>query len=161
MAIKIKSLKPDTLSEKSLEKQYLYKDLLLDLTPQVFLNKQLNKREALKDVAALFDEEAVKNAVANIFLTAPGDKILNPTFGLDLRQFLFEPIDNFTTILLDETIRDGLPIMDPRLEITNVFIFPNPDENTYRIDLQINVPTLNIYGLHIKSELNSMGYVIL
>lgn len=161
MAIKITSLRPDTLYEKSLEKKYLYKDLTLDLTPQVFLNKQLNKKEALKDVDALFDEESVKNAVKNVFLTAPGDKILNPTWGLDLRQFLFEPINRFTTNRIDHAIRDGLPIMEPRLEISNISITPIPDDNTYIIDLQINVPTLNIYGLNIKSELNSIGYTIL
>lgn len=161
MAIKIKSLRPSNLDEKSLQKDYLYKDLALDLVPQVFLNKQLNKKEPLKDVDALYDEEAVKNAVANAFLTAPGDKILNPTFGVDIRQFLFEPIDEFTTDLIETRIRDALPIMEPRIQVRNVVVTPFPDENMYTIDLQINVPSLNIYGLRIKSELNSVGYVIL
>lgn len=161
MAIKINSLKPSTLYEKSLEKNYLYKDLTLDLTPKVFLNKQLNKKEPLKDVDALFDEESVKNAVRNAFLTAPGEKILNPTWGLDLRQFLFEPINSFTTSIMDTVIKDGLPRMEPRVQVSNLFIRAFPDENTYIIDLQINVPSLNIYGLNIKSELNSTGYTIL
>lgn len=161
MAIKIKSLKPTLLDEKSLRKDYLYKDLTLDLTPQVFLNKQLNKKEPLKDVDALFDEEAIKNAVSNAFLTAPGDKILNPTWGLDIRQFLFEPIDRFTTDLIETKIRDVLPVMEPRIEVRNVVVTPFPDDNLYTVDLQINVPSLNIYGLQIKSRLNSVGYTIL
>lgn len=160
MSIKITSLKPDKLSEKSLKKNYLYKDLFLDLNNAVFLNKQLNKTEALKDVAALFDVEAVKNSIVTAFLTSPGDKILSPTYGMDLRQFLFEPIDAFLIDIITDLIMSDLPVMEPRIEVENVEVMGVPDDNSISITLQINVPSLDIYGLTIKSEINSVGYSI-
>lgn len=160
MSIKITSLKPDKLSEKSLKKNFLYKDLFLDLNTEVFLNKQLNKSEPLKDVAALFDVEAVKNSIITAFLTSPGDKILSPTYGIDLRQFLFEPIDDFIIDIITDLITTNLPIMEPRVEVEEVLVEGVPDDNSIFITLQINVPTLDIYGLSIKSEINSTGYSI-
>lgn len=160
MNIRITSLSPDTLTEKSLKKNYLYKDLQLDMNPSVYLNAQLNRKDYLKDVAAIFDEEAVKNAVANAFLTSPGDKILNPDYGVDLRRFVFEPIDDFTTEILRDDIQTKLPEMEPRITVLNVDVVGNEDANEYDITLQINVPSLDITGLTIKSKLNSTGYTI-
>lgn len=161
MQIKIPSLQASELSRKSLNEDYLYKDLFLDLKPQVYLNRQLNKTQYLKDVEALYDLESVKNSIRTAFLTSPGDKILNPTYGVDLRQYLFEPIDEFTIDIIKDTIMNKLPIMEPRVQLEMVNVYGNEDENTIYIELQINVPSLGVYGLSLKSELNSVGYVIL
>ena len=120
----------------------------------------MNRQESLKDVAAIYDVEAVKNSIVTAFLTSPGDKILNPTYGVDLRQYIFEPIDDFTTDIIRDDIMIKLPIMEPRVEIVDVEVIGDEDNNTYYIDLQINIPTLDVYGLSIKSELNSVGYSI-
>ena len=161
MSIKINSLKPSSLTERAMKKEYLYKDLELDLTPSTYRNNQLNKSEALKDVSAIYDVEAVKNSVITAFLTAPGDKILNPTYGIDLRRFLFEPIDDFTIDIITDEIETQLPLSEPRIEVVDVVVYGEEDENTIYIELQINVPSLGIVGLSLKSELNSTGYSIL
>jgi phage baseplate assembly protein W len=161
MAIKINSLKIDKLSEKSLKGDYLYKDLAFDLSQDVSYNNQLNKKEFLKDIAALFNEEAVKNSVATAFLTAPGDKILSPTYGIDLRRFLFEAIDDFISDIIQDDIETKLPIMEPRITVKNVVVEADEDNNQYNISLQIDVPSLDIQGLSIKSKLDSSGYTIL
>lgn len=161
MAIKIKSLEASSLDKKSLDSGYLYKDLALDLNPAYSYNNQLNKKEFLKDVQASYDIEAIKNSIVNAFLTSPGDKILNPTYGIDLRRFLFEPIDDFTTEILKDDIETNLPLMEPRITINDIFIDADEEENQYNIELQIDVPSLGVYGLSIKSRLNTSGYTIL
>lgn len=161
MSIKIKSLGVDKPTEKSLGSGYLYKDIMFDLSPEVSYNSQLNRKEYLRDIAALFDIEAVKNSIKTAFLTAPGQKILNPTYGVDLRQHVFEPINDFTTDIIKDDIRSLLPIMEPRVSITKLTVVGDEDANTYYISLQIDVPSLDVYGLSIKSELNSTGYTIL
>ncbi len=133
---------------------------MLDLTPAVYLNAQLNKTESLKDVAALYNVEAVKNSIVTAFLTAPGDKILSPTYGLDLRQFLFEPIDDFLIDIIEDLVKNGLPTMEPRIEVENVEVVGDEDDNSIFITLQINVPSLDITGLSIKTEINSTGYTV-
>jgi phage baseplate assembly protein W len=161
MGIKINSLKVDKLSEKSLKGDYLYKDLVLDLTQDVSYNNQLNKNEKIKDVAALYDVESVKNSITTAFLTSPGDKILNPTYGVDLRRYIFEPVDDFTSDIIKDDIETKLPLMEPRVTIKNVQVIPDEDNNQYNISFQIDVPSLDIKGLSIKSQLNSTGYTVL
>lgn len=160
MAIKIKSLEATPISKKALESGFLYKDLSLDLSPSYSYNSQLNRKEELKDIQAIFDIESVKNSVVNALLTSPGEKILNPTYGVDLRRYLFEPIDDFTTELIKDDIEVKLPDIEPRIVLRSVEVIPDEENNQYNIELQIDVPSLDVYGLSIKSELASTGYVI-
>jgi phage baseplate assembly protein W len=160
MKIKINSLKVDEVSKKSLDKGYLYKDISFDLKNQTFLNSQLNKRESLRDIQAIYDLEAIKNSIANCFLTAPGQKILNPEFGIDLRRFLFEPVDEFTAELIEDDIKERLPDMEPRIKVKDVFVLADEDNNQFLITLQIDVPSLNITGVSLKSKLDTIGFSI-
>lgn len=160
MAIKIKSLEAPSVSKKALGNGFLYKDLALDLSPSYSYNSQLNRNEVLKDVQAIFDIESVKNSVVNALLTSPGEKILNPTYGVDLRQYLFEPVDDFTTELIRDDIELKLPTMEPRIVLKNVEVTGDEENNQYLIELQIDVPSLDVYGLSIKSELAATGYTI-
>jgi phage baseplate assembly protein W len=160
MNIKIGSVGVDKATERSINSGFLYKDLSLDLQSDRSFNSQLNKTEYLKDVAALFDVEAIKNSITNAFLTAPGQKILNPTYGVDLRQYLFEPIDDYTTSLIESDIADKLPLAEPRIEVIDVTVTGDEENNQYNIELQIDVPSLGITGLSIKSTLATVGYVV-
>jgi|TARA_R110002110_G_scaffold229884_1_gene445442 phage baseplate assembly protein W len=161
MAIKIKSLEVDSLVKESLKKDYLYKDIEFDLSPKLSFNNQLNKQEYLKDVSVLYDIEAIKNSIVTAFLTSPGDKILSPLYGVDLRQYIFEPVDDFTADIIQEDIESKLPRMEPRITVKNVEVIGDEDANSYYINLQIDVPSLDIRGLSIKSELNSVGYTVI
>ena len=158
--IKLTDIAASNLDNSSLERGYLYKDLFLDLETSVYYNKQLNKNSILKDVQASFDENAIRNSITNIFLTAPGQKILSPEFGLDLRRYLFEPISDFNAFAIKDDIDNRLPIMEPRVEVENVEVVSLPDDNEYIISLQINIPSLNVYGLSLRSALNNNGYFI-
>lgn len=161
MNIKIKSIESDALTKRSLERDYLYKDVFLDLRPSVYLNRQLNKKEPLKDIDALYDVEAVKNSIMTALTTSPGDKILTPKYGIDLRRYLFEPIDDFILDIIKDDIETKLPIMEPRVQVVNVDVQGNEDYNEIYITMQINIISLNVYGLSIKSQINSTGYMIL
>ena len=158
--IKIPELSYGKLENASLEQKYLYKDLLLDLELDVYYNEQLEKGQQLRDLKPIFDLDAVKNSIVNAFLTAPGQKILNPQFGVDVRKYVFEPITSTTEIFLRKDIEDDLPSMEPRIELENVNVIAKPDENRYDIFLQINVPSLNAYGITLEGRLNKEGYYI-
>jgi phage baseplate assembly protein W len=105
--------------------------------------------------------DAIKNSIKNIFLTTPGQKILSPTFGINLRRFIFEPITSFTSYRIKADILNNLPKQEPRIDLEEVTVIPVPDEHEFYITLQINVPSLNAYGISLKSLLNSNGYYVL
>ena len=159
--IKLTDISVNALDNSALKEGYLYKDLLLDLENSVYYNQQINKKTILRDVQGSYDVEAVKNSITNIFLTSPGQKILSPLFGLDLRRYLFEPISDFSAFQIQDDITNKLPDMEPRIQLTNVSVQPIPDENEYYITLQINIPSLNTYGISVRSLLNNNGYFVL
>ena len=103
----------------------------------------------------------IKNSITNIFLTAPGQKILSPEFGLDLRRYLFEQVNDFNAFQIQDDIQNKLPDQEPRVQLEGVSVRPIPDQHEYYITLQINVPSLNIYGLSLQSLLNNNGYFVL
>ena len=158
--IKIPELSVGALENASLERDYLYKDLRLDLEMAVYYNQQLRRGQQLKDIQAIFDLDAVKNSISNIFLTAPGQKILNPLFGIDLRRHLFEQVTKFEEKWIRKDIERNLPEQEPRIQLENVEVIAKPDENRFDIFLKINVPSLNAYGITLESRLNKEGYYI-
>ena len=159
--IKLTNTAVDKSENTALEEGYLYKDLLLDIEPAVYYNKQLNRQVILRDIQGSFDMDAIKNSIKNIFLTTPGQKILSPTFGINLRRFIFEPITSFTSYRIKADILNNLPEQEPRIDLEEVTVIPVPDEHEFYITLQINVPSLNAYGISLKSLLNSNGYYVL
>jgi phage baseplate assembly protein W len=157
--LKLTDVQATPLEDASLGNNYIYKDLELDLNKTRTFTKAVNVTNYLSDVSSIFDLKAIQNSIVTCFTTAPGQKILNPEFGLDLRQYLFEPISESSAFFIREDIFDNLPIFEPRVVVKNVSVIPNIDEQLYEIYLQIDVPQLNIYGVSIKNILNSEGYI--
>jgi len=135
-----------------------YIDLEVDLEIDYTKTNPLYNIKEQKDIVADYDLNAIKNSIYNIFTTMPGQKILNPIFGLNLLQFLFTGISTANARLLGDTILQGLTRFEPRLTVDNINITTNTDEQQYIIDLIISAPSLNINNLEIKGTLAESGY---
>ena len=135
--IKISDVSVDKADDAALNQGYLYKDLFLDIVNRVSYNKQLNRTIEIRDVQGLYDLESIKNSIVNIMMTSPGQKILSPRFGIDLRRYIFEPVSNFTSFEIRSDIKDKLPRFEPRIELEKIGVKANIDNQEYRISLQI------------------------
>ena len=89
-------------------------------------------------------KQAIKNNLINYFLTNPGERPLNPTFGGGLRAFIFEQIANENLSLLKETIQANLVKFFSSISILNLEILENKDENNINIQLSYSVNNTNI-----------------
>lgn len=158
MAIKLNVIRPTQETENSLRNGYLYKDIDFDLVPSYTDNGELFKTNEKIDLKPLYDTLAVLTALKNVLTTSPGEKLLNPTFGLDLRDYLFEPVNEVRGYFLGEDILFGLPSQEPRVELNEVRVLVNPDEQQYDINLTISIPSLNVYSLSLYGILNNDGY---
>lgn len=158
MAIKLNVVKPTTQTEKSLLNGYLYKDIEFDLVPSYTNSGELFKSDEKIDLKPIYDTRSVLTALKNILTTSPGEKLLNPTFGLDLRDYLFEPVTEVRGYFLGEDILTGLPSQDSRIQLNEVRVLVNPDEQEYQINLNISIPSLNVYDLSLNGLLNNDGY---
>tara|TARA_R110001583_G_scaffold54718_1_gene167094 strand:+ start:127 stop:531 length:405 start_codon:yes stop_codon:yes gene_type:complete len=89
-------------------------------------------------------KDAIKNNLINFFLTDPGERYLNPTFGGGLRKFVFQQLDSNNTNFLKEDISTKLKTFFPNVNIISLNIFQNNDLNSLIIDLNYQVNNTNI-----------------
>lgn len=96
---------------------------------------------AVRDILVDNDLDAIKNSLNNLFTTVPGQKLLNPTYGLNLLQFLFEPVTTSTANHIGETILNGITRFEPRVSVEKVKVNGFAEKNEYNISLAIRIPT--------------------
>jgi phage baseplate assembly protein W len=130
-------------------KNYTYSDLHLD-TPNPIT----------KDLVADYDAAAITNSIYSLFNTLPGQNLLNPQYGLNLAQYLFEPITQSNGNRIGKAILNGLTVYEPRVSVQNINIQMNVDEQTYYIELNILMPYLNNTPLLIPGVLSKSGYTL-
>ena len=87
---------------------------------------------------------AIKNNLINYFLTNPGERFLNPTFGGGLRAFIFEQISDNNIEFLEDRISSDLELFFPNIQILNLEILRNNDNNSITISLSYQVLNTNI-----------------
>jgi phage baseplate assembly protein W len=89
-------------------------------------------------------KDAIKNNLINFFLTNPGERYLNPTFGGGLRAFIFEQITKQETDFLLQDVKDKITLYFPNVDVKSLEISSIEDENTIKINLTYSVKNTNI-----------------
>ncbi len=89
-------------------------------------------------------KEATKNNLINYFLTNPGERPLNPTFGGGLRAFIFEQITTDNLDFLEEEISNNLNLFFPNINIDDLNILQKEDNNTINVSLNYSIINTNI-----------------
>jgi phage baseplate assembly protein W len=142
MAIRLKNL--ERIAKTYTEQSYLYKDLALDLTQTTQDTPGYPLPVPGTDIKASFDLGAIKNSLQNLFNTKPGQRFLFPEYGLNLDQFLFQPITEANGNVLGNKIFTTINSSEPRVRVSNVQVFLDPDNNQYLINILLDVPSLNV-----------------
>ena len=89
-------------------------------------------------------KEAIKNNLINFFLTNPGERPLNPSFGAGLRNFIFEQIVDDNLEFLKEEIQSGLNNFFPNINVINLDILKNEDNNEISVSMDYNIQNTGI-----------------
>jgi len=142
MAIKIKNL--EQIANEYASKQYVYKDLSLDLATTKISAPGFKLPTPRGDNTASFDLAAIGNSLTNLFNTLPGQRFLFPEYGLDFRQFLFSPITVENGELIGRKIYNGIKTYESRVNPLQIKVKANEDENQYNITIFLQIPVLNI-----------------
>lgn len=97
--------------------------------------------DAPRDILVDNDLDAIRNSLSNLFSTVPGQKLLNPVYGLNLLQYLFEPVTTNTANIIGESILNGITRFEPRIKVDKVRVIGNAENNEYNISLTFRVPS--------------------
>lgn len=156
MAIKITRVEsPPTQTER----RHTYRDLHLDLSEtEDPRGNSIYGKTSKRDLQTSTDEGAIMNSLRNLFTTNPGEKILDPTFGLNLTRWLFQPLDEFVAQEIGEAIVEGIERYEPRVSIKNVVVNIDQERNQYDLKLVLTIPSLNIIDKTYEAILNQPGF---
>jgi phage baseplate assembly protein W len=130
----------------------VYVDLHLDLKGADNIGLGTNAVRS-GDILVDYDLDAVKNSLRNIFTTKKGQKILNPTFGSALEQYLFTQITDANAKAIGTEILNDIQKHEPRIKISNILVNPRFEENLYYISIYyslIDIKKENIIDIIAK-----------
>lgn len=137
---------------------FTFRDIEFDISPNFTQNTQFLKNREIKDLRVSQDIAAIQNSMYNLFNTIPGQKILNPVYGLNLTQYLFTALSPTNARIIGQSIVEGIKTFEPRVQVQNVNVDTDYENNQYNISLLLNVPSLNIKGITLKGTLSQSGY---
>ena len=104
------------------------------------LEKDIFEIEKLTNLKAIF------NSLRNIFTWIPGERVINPEFGSNLRNLLYEGITDFNREQIAAEIRLSVSKWEPRVQIQNIIDISDTNDienNTVKLDILFTVPALN------------------
>ena len=84
-------------------------------------------------------KEAIKNNLINYFLTNKNERYLNPTFGGNLRAFIFEQITSGNLDYLKEDIQNQIGLYFPNVIVASLNINSYPDINQIEVILTYDI----------------------
>ena len=137
----------------------VYTDVSLDLTLGLTYNDQLAKNLQITDVQVDTNLGAIYNSIANIITTLPGQKPLNPVFGINFGGLLFLPVSEDRARIIGSAIYNGIQKFEPRVNINNINIIADPEPQQYTVELNISVPRFNVQQVKIVGILDKAGFV--
>lgn len=122
--------------KKAVAANYVYKDV------DAFSDKY-----AVNKVDMLTDVEAVKAAVRNIFMWNVGEEILYPTFGNNLRRFLYRPLDETSRGELSQEVKRCIEENEKRVVLDSLGIDDSADDEQHStIHLRLNYHVIGVKG---------------
>ena len=145
------------------QKQNTYTDLYLDMAEEPF-NILIGRRAPQgtgRDMKVAYDLNAIKNSIVNLFNTLPGERILLPDYGCDLRQYIFEAATESNARFIGRSIQSAIQKWEPRVTVVSINVNVYIDRQEYEITLVLEIPFLQPgTKLNITGLLNRQGFRI-
>jgi len=83
------------------------------------------------------NERLIKNDLLQLLFTVPGERVMSPDFGVNLRNFPFEQLDEESLASIEQEIRDKIIRFEPRVLVdpgpSGVEVKGKPDDHFVEI----------------------------
>ena len=87
------------------------------------------------DVSKKVGDDAIIQSMMCLLSTGKYERLLQPDIYSDLKQQLFEPLDNITASAIRTAIVSVINKYEPRVDLTEVNVSPDYDNNGYSVAL--------------------------
>lgn len=90
-------------------------------------------------------KQAIKSDLVHLLLTNKGERLYLPSFGANLRQYLFEPNDEISANAIRTEINNAIKEFIPNLQVTQLTVTPSEDNihaTVVKIDYVVTISAL-------------------
>ena len=91
-------------------------------------------------------KDQIKSNLINLLLTNKGERVMNPTFGCDIKNQLFENITIESEQKIINSIVDSVNLFLPEVRLLNVEITPEIDFNQISLTVYYSINISNTPG---------------
>lgn len=92
-----------------------------------------------KDIVRRYDENAVKQALKNLIMTANYERPFHSEIGSPIRKLLFEPSSPMLAQTLRKAVTDMVNNFEPRVNLIDVRVNFLPDENSLSVTIEFTI----------------------
>ncbi|MFK0731362.1 MAG: GPW/gp25 family protein [Gloeotrichia echinulata GP01] len=105
------------------------------------------------------EEEDIIQSLEIILSTSPAERIMQPDFGCDLNQFLFDEISQGLITRIRGIIENAILYHEPRIEVDDIDIFESEKEGLLLIKISYTIRRTNsrfnlVYPFYINEANN-------
>jgi len=115
-----------------------------DLRPRTAIGVDLPFNGAGVFILNYTTKDAIKDNLINYFLTNPGERPANPTFGAGLRAYIFTQIETNNLDFIKEEIQQKLGNNFPNITVDSVEVLGQEDYNTINIIIKYSIVNTGI-----------------
>jgi hypothetical protein len=102
------------------------------------------RTDATGGVALVSREREIQESIRLVIGTAVGERAMRPEFGCRVHDFVFAPADATTAGLIAYEVRASLERWEPRIDVDEVLVAPDPDDAaTLLIDVRYSIRLAN------------------
>lgn len=93
-------------------------------------------------------QEMIRQNLKMLILTNPGERVMDPNFGVGMKQFLFQTYSENVYSEIDSKIREQVSIYIPAVKIQDVkFYSIEEDSNILKFRLVYSIPAIAVNDL--------------
>ncbi|HKJ67728.1 MAG TPA: GPW/gp25 family protein [bacterium] len=96
-----------------------------------------------RSVEMVEDEADIHSSLHILLSTGVGERIMQPTYGCDLRDLIFEPVDTALQTYIKDLVRTAILYHEPRIRLEEVRLRPKQEEGLLKITVEYTVKATN------------------
>ena len=99
--------------------------------------------------------DRIRDAIWIVLGTSPGERVMRPTFGAGVQNFVFAPNSAASRTALASAISTALTTWEPRIDIANINVSVGDEPNLVNISIDYTIRTTNelfnlVYPLYLQ-----------
>lgn len=99
---------------------------------------------SLPGVEMLTEEADILSSLEILLTTVPGERVLQPEYGCDMEELVFENVDTTTKTLVADKIENAILYFEPRIDLETVRLDDSREwEGVILIEIVFRVRTTN------------------